>query len=519
MITPSTPTLRTMMLLLALAGAIPAHAADATLANLIQAGDREAALDLIRTGDGINVAQQNGTTPLHWAVYNVDRELVEALIKRGARADVRNGYGSSPLAEAVKLGDVAMVKLLLKAGANANDANEDGQTALMLAARTGVVPVGEELIKAGADVNHVEAWRGQTALMWAVGSNHPEFTRLLIKHGADVSKRAKVNDWDNQITNEPRAQYRPTGGLTPLLYAARSGCDDCVAAILDAGADINLPNPDGVSPLMIAIDNFHYDTAALLLERGANPHVWDWWGRTPLYVAIDMNSFVTRRGATPADGGSSLTALDIARKLLQAGVNVNPQLLMHRPGRGGNSGRFTDDPLTTGATPLLVAAMSHDVDAVKLLLEFGAEVDRPNIMGLTPLMVASGMATSVRDVRGNHSPGESVRAIATLEVLLAAGADINARVTDIDSRTARIARPSTLTERLGQTALFGAIKWGWTDTVQFLLAHGASVDIADANGMTPLDQALGKTGGRDNIISEEIASLLRDPPAQTSSGS
>jgi hypothetical protein len=87
------------------------------------------------------------------------------------------------------------------------------------------------------------------------------------------------------LTGEPRNQYRPTGGLTPLLYAARSGCTDCVQALLDAGADPNRPNPDGVTPLMVAIDNFAFDTAKLLFERGANPHVWDWWGRTALYTA------------------------------------------------------------------------------------------------------------------------------------------------------------------------------------------------------------------------------------------
>jgi ankyrin repeat protein len=103
---------------------------------------------------------------------------------------------------------------------------------------------------------------------------------ILIGQKADVNARALANDWPTQMTGEPRNQYRPTGGLTPLLYAARSGCKDCVAALLDAGADVNHPNPDGVTPLMVAMDNFAFDTAKLLFERGANPHVWDWWGRT-----------------------------------------------------------------------------------------------------------------------------------------------------------------------------------------------------------------------------------------------
>ena len=71
--------------------------------------------------------------------------------------------------------------------------------------------------------------------MWAAEGAYAELTNLLIDHGADVRTRAAANDWGVQITSEPRAQYRPTGGLTPLLYAARSGCGACVSAIVAAG--------------------------------------------------------------------------------------------------------------------------------------------------------------------------------------------------------------------------------------------------------------------------------------------
>ena len=201
--------------------------------------------------------------------------------------------------------------------------------------------------------------------------------------------------------------------------------------------------------------------------------------------------------------------MDVVRLLLAAGVNPNPQLNMHRPGRGGNSSRFVDDLLTTGATPLLRAAIGHDSEAARVLLEHGAVVDLPNVMGVTPLMGAAGMGVSARDRRLNYSGDVQSRAIDTLEILLAAGADINARVTDIHSRTARIARISTMSEREGQTALFGAVKWGWTRVVARLIDRGAEIDIVDALGNSPLDAAMGRTGGRDNTVSEEIAELLK----------
>jgi ankyrin repeat protein len=501
----TTPALALILWLAADGAAV----ADDSLADLIQAGDRDAALQVIREGADVNAAQGDGTTPLHWAVYKIDAELVAELVERGARPDVINNYGSSPLAEAVKIGELSLVEMLLDAGADLEAPNQDGQTVLMLAARAGALEVAELLVARGANVNTRETWRGQTAVMWAADGGFADIVELLIAHGADVHVRALANEWEAQITSEPRAQYRPTGGLTALLYAARSGCRRCVEVILDAGAGIDHPNPDGVTPLMVALDNSRFDTAQALLERGANPHTWDWWGRTPLYVAVDMNSYRARPGTEPVEAGDA-TGLDLIRLLLAAGVNPNAQLNMHRPSRGGNIGRFADDLLTTGATPLLRAASSHDRAAVVALLEHGALVDLPNVMGVTPLMAAAGVGVRRLSIGGEVELGGDVesRAIATLEVLLAAGADVNARIVEDYGRTGRIARASQMTEREGQTALYGAVKFGWARVVAYLIERGASVDIVDAHGRSPIDAALGTTGGRDNVVSPEIAEML-----------
>src|SRR4030088_1681564 len=81
-----------------LAAAGAAAAADTSLAGLIQAGNRDAALKMIATGADVNAAQGDGTTPLHWAVYKVDVDLARALLDRGAKPDVINNYGSQPYA-------------------------------------------------------------------------------------------------------------------------------------------------------------------------------------------------------------------------------------------------------------------------------------------------------------------------------------------------------------------------------------------------------------------------------------
>jgi len=489
---------------------------DATLADLIQAGDRNSALELLRVGANVNTPQGDGTTALHWAVYKVDPELVAQLLSREADPNAVNQFGSTPLAEAVKIANAEIVRQLLNAGADPDARNQDNQTALMLAAHTGVTKVAQLLVEAGADVNAIEQWRGQSALMWAAADNFPEIAELLIAAGANVEFRASSFDWGSQITSEPRGQYRPTGGLTPLLYAARGGCQRCVELMLEQGADINLPDPDGVTPLMVAIDNQHYDLARYLLANGANPHSWDWWGRTALYIATDMNSYGGGFGEEDAAPAGTLSALDMMRVLLEAGVNPNPQLNMHRPGRGGNSGRFVDDLLNSGATPLLRAANSQDAAAVAVLLEHGALADLPNAMGVTPLIAAGGFG-SARGVLGGRFAGNvEPRAIATLELLLAHGADINKKITDTTSKTARIARRSSMTDRQGQTVLFGAISQGWLDVTKYLLAKGADINITDYQGKTPMDAAMGKAGGRVDRPIEAMVAMLKEAGLQES---
>ncbi len=360
MIKTRTSALATALLAGLLASSLQAQ----ELATLIQQGEHDRALELIRQGADVNALQPDGTSALHWAVYQVDETLVDALLRAEARPDVVNNFGSSPLAEAIKVGNLALVEKLLQAGADANYRNQDDQSALMLAVSIGSKDIAELLISKGADVNVAEKLTGQTALMWAAGQGSAPLTRLLLDHGAKASTRSFTNDWPSQITGEPRAQYRAAAGLTPLHFAVRSGCMDCVDALLDAGAAIDEPTPEGVTPLLIAIDNSHYDVALHLLDKNANPHIWDWWGRTPLYAAIDMhnggNSTAGTSGMVPGNAPKQVrgvAALQVAERLLQLGVEPNPQLNFHRPGRGGGSGRFVDDLMNTGATPMLRAAL------------------------------------------------------------------------------------------------------------------------------------------------------------------
>jgi len=254
----------------------------------------------------------------------------------------------------------------------------------------------------------------------------------------------------------------------------------------------------------MALDNGHPHVARYLLDRGANPHTWDWWGRTPLYVAVTL-----RGGLDSHPGPRPPESLELIEALLDAGVNPNPQLAFKEPSRGGRDNRFRDDLLTTGATPLLRAAQTFDDDVVRALLAHGALVDLPTASGVTPFMAAAGIGTRQGPSVLGPGPPDNVVALSltTMEILREAGADVNGRITDTASLTARIARGSAVSNRQGQTTLFFAVEVGRTEVVRYLLDRGAEVDVVDDRGRTPIDAARG--GGRDEARSREIEALLQ----------
>jgi uncharacterized protein len=486
-----------MLLLLAASGSALAAEAPQKLVDLVRAGEREAVLAAITSPDlDVNQPDLDGGTALLWATHQVDRELVSALLKAGARANVANRYGATPLAEAVKLADVALVKTLLDAGAQVDAPNQDNQTALMLAASIGSPDVATLLIERGAQVNAVEKFRGQTALMWAAAEGHADMVELLLAHGADVRPRAMYDDWPRQVTSEPRAQFRQTGGHTALLYASRSGCTLCAKALVKAGADVNQPNPDGVTPLLNSLDNKNFDIAMFLLDQGANASAWDMTGRTPLYIAVDVDSFEPRGfgGSSVPRAPNKATALDVVNRLLSMGVSPNHQLTRMRP-NGNGRGRFSEYMLRGGTTPLMAATLAYDAAAIKVLLAHHALVDLPNVFQITPLMAAASMTgggrSSIDPVGGTQLPPGDIQdhAIKVIDLLLDGGAQINARVTDSHTHTARLNAYVENREHEGQTALFAAAESGWDKVVKHLIARGADPALRDGTGKTALDYA------------------------------
>src|SRR5262245_45137564 len=306
------------MVVLCLPGISISRAANVTLLEAAESGDRATALRLLAQGANPNALTADGATPIMYAAANDDLELVRALIKAGANVNLKNRFGTSALTEAAIIGSAPVIDALLKAGADPNTKNPEGETALMAVARSGKLEPAKRLLDAGADVNAKEVWGGQSALMWAAAQSQAEMVKLLASRGADVNAHGVIHQWERKVITEPRPKDMNKGGFTPLLYAAREDCVECARNLIAAGAGPDLEDPDRVTPLNMALLNLHFEFAAYMIEAGADVDKWDLFGRSPLYMAADVSTLPVKGNGAMAviPSEDKLTALDVAKLLL-----------------------------------------------------------------------------------------------------------------------------------------------------------------------------------------------------------
>jgi ankyrin repeat protein len=478
-----------------------------TLAGICAAGllafavAHAAASDPSVSGAAPDVRGADGSTPLQWAVYRNDLAEVKRLLKAGAKVGEANDYDATPMQMAAATGNTQILQLLLAAGANVDSPNAQGQTALMAVARTGNVEAAKLLLRHGATVDAREIWGGQTALMWASARRHPQMMELLISHGADVNARSIWRNWERHVTSESRAKRTNAGGLTPLMYAARENCLECVNVLIKHRVDLDLPDPDGVAPISIAIMNTNWDIARRLIEAGAGVNQWDMYGQGPLYTAVvhsvprPPSLFGPSAVANPLDPPNKAVPKDVITLLLEKGANPNMQLFYRPAGRNaGGAAR--------GSTPLMAAAAEDEVGLVKLLLAHGADAKLYQADNETPIMAALGGRGSF----GGGGAASAEAAAEVLQVLHDAGTEVN--IMSIQHHLLRTR---------GGTALHFAVRAGSAQAVKLLVSWGIDVNARDPDGLTALDYAMAR--GYVPFLAQrqppqlELAKLLRDSGA------
>jgi len=442
-----------------------ATSSDSRIADAAMDRDTAKVRSLVKLHADVNAPQADGTTALQWAARWDSLEMADLLIQAGANVKAANRFSATPLFLACTNGSAAMVGKLLAAGDDANAVISDKRdTVLMIASKTGKVDALKVLLDHGADVNKPNA-DGLTPLMWAVAAKNAAAAQLLIDHKADVNARTNKIPPPSPFQLIFSAPF-PSGGMTALIYAARQNDSDSARILLDAHADVNDTSADGSSPVLVAIVNGHYALAKFLLEHGANPNLADNKGLAALYAAVDMRNLEWSTRPAPPEK-DTLSDLDLIKALLDHGANPNQQLTKKIPLRGQPSfdGRWANQ---IGATPFWRAAQSDDVTVMKLLVAKGADPLLAAKDHTTPLMVAAGVGWS-----DGQSHGSQADAPEALKLCLEWGGDVNA-VNDE-----------------GYTALHGAAFRGANEVVEFLVAHGAKMDVKNKEGRMPINMAEG----------------------------
>jgi ankyrin repeat protein len=455
-------------------------AADIRLADQAMEGNLEGVRGLLSQKVDVNSAQGDGMTALHWAAYRDDVEMAGLLLEAKADPEPETRVGAvTPLILAARNGSAAMISAILKAGADPGKAASTGGTPLMSAAAAGAVDAVKALLDAGADVNGREKTNGQTALMFAAWEDRGDAIRLLLSRGAHTGLTSFVtlldeprfDDDGNPLPKRKGEQSLGNsvmGGMTALLFAARDGNLDAVEALVESGADINqVSGGDGTSPLNIAIANGHYTVGKYLLDRGADPNLANLDGLTPLYATVNMRFAPVSWAPNPRTDQESVGSTELLQALLERGADPNARVkgkLWFSPTSHDRS--WVDHK---GATAFWRAAMSSDVEAMRILVAGGADPNLANDSGVTPLMVAAGIGWAGNFTQ--NAPGSWMDAIA---YCLELGADVNA-----------------VEKRKGFTALHGAASRGDDAMVQYLVDRGAKVDVINKDGNSPADMAFG----------------------------
>ncbi len=205
------------------------------------------------------------------------------------------------------------------------------------------------------------ALNAQTPLHDAASRDDLAAVKQLLKDGANP----------NAVTRE--------GGVTPLSLACVNGDADLIGVLLKAGANANVPLTDGTTPLMAAASSGSVAAVRVLLENGAAIDAKESHGQTALMFAAGRNRAEVIRFLIARDADSKITTNVTKLGRAQFDEDGNPIAAGRGGGgRGGAGGqaRGTTATVMGGMTALLLAARNGHHDAVRALVESGADVNQ-----------------------------------------------------------------------------------------------------------------------------------------------
>uniref|UniRef100_A0A8C5EGJ9 Ankyrin-1-like n=1 Tax=Gouania willdenowi TaxID=441366 RepID=A0A8C5EGJ9_GOUWI len=487
-----------------------------------RSGNLDKALDHIKNGIDINIANQNGLNGLHLASKEGHVKMVLELLHDGIKLEATTKKGNTALHIAALAGQEKVVAELTNYGANVNAQSHKGFSPLYMAAQENHLEVVKFLLENGANQS-LPTEDGFTPLAVALQQGHENVVALLINYGTKGKVRlpalhiAARNDDTRTaavlLQNDPNPDVLSKTGFTPLHIAAHYENMSVAQLLLNRGANVNFTPKNGITPLHIASRRGNVMMVRLLLDRGAQIDAVTKDELTPLHCAA-RNGHVriieillehgaplqakTKNGLSPIHMAAQGDHMDCVRQLLQFNAEIDDITLdhltpLHVAAHCGHSrmakvlldkGAKANARALNGFTPLHIACKKNHMRSMDLLLKHSASLEAVTESGLTPLHVAAfmGHLNIVKNLlqRGASPNASNVKVETPLHMASRAGhcevaqfllqnaAQVDARAKD------------------DQTPLHCAARMGHKELVKLLLEHKANPDSATTAGHTPL---------------------------------
>ncbi|XP_043960571.1 ankyrin repeat and SAM domain-containing protein 6-like isoform X1 [Gambusia affinis] len=342
----------------------------------------------------VDCTDEEGNTGLQFASASGHENLVRFLLRKGASVDSRNNYGWTPLMQAARFGHLNVAHLLLENGAEINGRNRLGASVLSMAARGGHVHVIKLLLEGGAYVD--------------------DFDHLAV--AAENISNGNNNNSCSTAGFGPAEGYPVGGGgrdfmdITALMVASQHGHEAAVCLLLEWGSDVNFSQKTtGWGPLMAATLSGKESVAQQLVERGADPDRVNVLSKTALELAMqlkqrDVKAYLDSITTVRPQTDDERKRPDVFSALKLGNSQLVKDILEEDPAQVNSSNQ-------DGASPLMMAAVSGQLEVVQLMVEKKADVDKQDSAhGWTALMQAT--------YHGNKD---------IVKYLLSQGADVNLR--------------------------------------------------------------------------------------------
>ncbi|WP_306604579.1 ankyrin repeat domain-containing protein [Azonexus sp.] len=474
------------------------------------------------------------------AVKEDNIAYASALLAAGTDIETRDQRpyrDETPLHHAARKGSIDMAAMLISHGANVNVTAQTGFTPLHVAAGLNKAAMVSYLLRSGANVNALDTTHGMP-LHAATVQGHPDIVQLLLSSGANPNGVSGNGVTPLRMIFQATSYYKSHTKILDMLINA--GAD-----LFDHAVFLLIARRSDEAAMKLLRGNYGIDWAAPPQRENMNlsipPVVELACAKKEMLVRYLLSEHPDRQRIKLNASGPWGTPLN-CYEWKKESLGLLEYLLMEG-----------FDPNAADSSGVSVLHRVYDQDAIDILLRYGADPNRPDKLGQTPIynfvvrsetdlssviakgyllekrdrygrtplhyaynlkvldfLIAHGMDINERDLEGKtplHTAAERGRA-ATITSLLKHGADANIRTNygltvyhlaaksgdEATNKALFTANPegSQALDNDGKTPLHYAAESGYGTTIEILMACGANVNQRDKNGDTPLISAARK---------------------------